>query len=155
MLTRVRTSKNELVTFSNSNVLNESFVNYSAMVRTKFLLLQTSVGIGYDVDWRRVHELMITAARETKGIAEEPEPFVLQSELGDFAVSYELNAPINHPHKMARIVSELNANILDQFHRAGVEIMSPDFTALRRGNKPAIPVVPEKPQAESEPPRQS
>lgn len=154
-VTRLRTRRNIEIAVPNSKVLSNPIVNYSAMVRTKFLLLQTSVGIGYDVDWRRVHELMITAAKETKGIAEEPEPFVLQSELGDFAVSYELNAPINHPHKMARIVSELNANILDQFHRAGVEIMSPDFTALRRGNKPAIPVVPEKPQPDSEPPQQS
>ncbi len=138
-VTRLRTRRNVEIAAPNSKVLSNPIINYSAMARTKYLFLHTSVGIGYDVDWRKVHELMLGAARETKGIAEEPEAFVLQSELGDFAVVYELNAPINHPHKMAAITSELNANILDQFHRAGVEIMSPEYTALRRGNKPAIP----------------
>ena len=31
--------------------------------------------------------------------------------------------------------------MIDQFHQAGVEIMSPDYTALRRGNRAAIPAA--------------
>jgi small-conductance mechanosensitive channel len=61
-LTRLRTSKNELVTFSNGSVLNESFVNYSAMAREQGVILHTRITIGYDVPWREVHELLIQAA---------------------------------------------------------------------------------------------
>jgi hypothetical protein len=40
---------------------------------------------------------------------------------------------------MARIYSDLHTNILDRFHEAGVEIMSPHYSALRDGNHVAIP----------------
>jgi small-conductance mechanosensitive channel len=138
-VTRLRTRRNVEIAVPNSKVLSNPVVNYSAMARSKHLFIHTAVGIGYDVAWGRVHELLLAAARDTEGVADEPEPYVHQSELGDFAVVYELNVPINHPHKMAAITSALHANILDRFHDAGVEIMSPDYTALRRGNAPAIP----------------
>jgi small-conductance mechanosensitive channel len=138
-VTRLRTRRNVEIAVPNSKVLANPIVNFSALARSKYLFIHTSVGIGYDVDWRRVHELLLAAARDTEGICDDPEPFVQQSELGDYAVLYELNVPINHPHKMAAITSALNANVLDHFHKAGVEIMSPAFTALRRGNEPAIP----------------
>lgn len=109
------------------------------MARKKGVILHTTVGIGYDVDWRIIHELLIAAAKATEGIADDSEPFVHQKELGDFAVTYELNAPTHQPHRLPGITSRLRANILDLFHEAGIEIMSPDYTALRRGNRPAIP----------------
>ncbi len=138
-VTRLRTNKNVEIAVPNSKVLSNHIVNYSAMARKKGLILHTTVGIGYDVDWRTVHELLIAAARETEGIADDSEPFVHQKELGDFDVTYELNAHTHQPHRLPGITSRLRANILDRFHEAGVEIMSPDFTALRRGNLPAIP----------------
>jgi small-conductance mechanosensitive channel len=138
-VTRLRTRRNVEIAVPNSKVLANPIVNYSALARSKYLFIHTAVGIGYDVDWRRVHELLLAAAADTEGVADEPQAFVQQRELGDYAVLYELNVPINHPHKMAAITSALNGNVLDRFHEAGVEIMSPAFTALRRGNKPAIP----------------
>jgi small-conductance mechanosensitive channel len=140
-VTRLRTTKNVEIAVPNSKVLANHIVNYSVMARKKGVYLHTSVGIGYDVNWRRVHELLIAAAAETDGIADDWEPFVQQKELGDFAVVYELNAPTRQPHRLPAITSELHANILDQFHQAGVEIMSPDYTALRRGNRAAIPAA--------------
>ncbi len=40
---------------------------------------------------------------------------------------------------MASIYSELHQHIQDKFNEAGVEIMSPHFSALRDGNTIAIP----------------
>lgn len=54
-------------------------------------------------------------------------------------VEYEINATIRQPHIANRITSELHANILDCFNKAGVEIMSPAFTAIRSGREKAIP----------------
>ncbi len=138
-VTRLRNNKNVEIAVPNSKVLADHIVNYSAMARRKGVMLHTTVGIGYDVDWRTVHKLLIAAAQATEGIADDSEPFVHQKELGDFAVIYELNAPTHQPHRLPDITSRLRANILDLFHEAGVEIMSPDYTALRRGNRPAIP----------------
>jgi len=69
----------------------------------------------------------------------EPAPFVLQTALNDFFVSYELNAFTDQPNQMASIYSALHQNIQDEFNRAGVEITSPHFVAARDGNRLAIP----------------
>jgi hypothetical protein len=63
----------------------------------------------------------------------------LLAALNDFYVSYELNAYTNEPNKMAVIYSRLHQNIQDKFNEAGVEIMSPHYSALRDGNATTIP----------------
>jgi small-conductance mechanosensitive channel len=87
-----------------------------------------------------VHQLLIRAAQATSDILAKPEPFVLQTSLDDYYVSYELNAYTDSAHKMALIYSELHQNIQDSFNEAGVEIMSPGYTAFRDGNTITIPV---------------
>lgn len=59
--------------------------------------------------------------------------------LDDYYVSYRINAFTKEPNKQAVIYSSLHANIQDQFNKAGVEIMSPHYKALRDGNATTIP----------------
>lgn len=139
LVTRVRTVKNVEITVPNSMVLASHIVNYSAAAGTHGLFLHTRVTIGYDVPWRTVHELLIGAARRTDGLLAEPEPFVLQLSLDDHYPTYELNAVTRDPNRMSRIYSDLHANIQDAFNDAGVEIMSPAYTALRDGNATTVP----------------
>ena len=103
------------------------------------LAVMISAGIGYDVDWRRIHTLLIEAARTTDGVESEPAPFVLQTALGNFAVDYQLIATTREPKQKRVIESELRRNVLDVFHREGIEIMTPTVSSLRDGNQPAIP----------------
>ena len=95
--------------------------------------------IGYDVPWRKVHELLVEAAVATDGINISREPFVLQTSLDDWYVSYQLNAYTDVPERMAGIYSELHGNIQDKFNEAGIEIMSPRYSAVRDGNASTIP----------------
>jgi small-conductance mechanosensitive channel len=139
LVTHVRTIKNEDITVPNSMVLNAHIVNYSARAKEEGLILHTAVTIGYDAPWRTVHELLIEAARKTPYILTEPKPFVLQTALNDFYVTYELNAHTDDPQQMVNTYSALHRNIQDTFNEAGVEIMSPHYTQLRDGNKTAIP----------------
>lgn len=139
LVTHIRTVKNVEITLPNSTVLGGAILNFSAAVRHSALILHTSVTIGYDAPWRRVHELLVAAARATKHILEDPPPFVLQTALNDFYVSYQINAYTDSPHEMAWIYSELHQNIQDKFNEAGVEIMSPHYTQLRDGNTTTIP----------------
>ncbi len=139
LVTRIRTIKNEEITVPNSMVLGSHIINYSASSVHQGLILHTGVTIGYDVPWRQVHELLLGAARATQYILEQPVPFVFQTSLDDFYVSYELNAFTDQPNKMASIYSELHQNIQDKFNEAAVEIMSPHFSALRDGHQINIP----------------
>lgn len=127
LITRIRTPKNELVTLPNSAILRSSLVNYSVKARTEGLILHTSVTIGYDTPWRQVHELLLEAARRTRGILEHPAPFVLQTALSDFYVAYEINGTTRAPNAMASTYSELHQHIQDVFNAAGVQIMSPHY----------------------------
>jgi small-conductance mechanosensitive channel len=139
LTTRVRTFKNEVVSFPNSLVLSNSVTNYSRLARESGLALYTTVTIGYDVPWRQVHELLIGAALDTPDVLKEPAPFVLQKALNDYNVSYELNALTRKPELLPSLYSALHRHIQDRFAAAGVEIMSPTYTALRDGNDPTLP----------------
>lgn len=139
LVTRVRTIKNVIITIPNSMILNNHIINYSALVPNQGLILNTTVTIGYDVPWRQVHQLLISAACATPRIQSQPQPFVLQTSLDDYYVSYELNAYTNEPAKMADTYSHLHQNIQDSFAQANVEIMSPAYTAYRNGNPLTVP----------------
>jgi small-conductance mechanosensitive channel len=139
LITRVQTIKNVEVTIPNSMVLGSHMINFSVLAQESRLIIHTSVTIGYDVPWRQVHELLIGAARDTKGVEQEPPPFVLQTSLNDFSVAYELNAYTADAQHLLAIQSELHQNIQDRFNEAGVEIMSPTYAALRDGNQVTIP----------------
>lgn len=142
LVTRIRTTQNVLVTIPNSTVLNTSIWNYSSLVADGGLMVRATVTIGYDVPWRQVHALLIAAGRATPGARAGAEPYVLQRALGDYNVAYELNLPTDRPNAMERTLSDLHANIQDEFAHAGVEILSPAYTALRDGSPPILPREP-------------
>lgn len=149
LVTRVLTPKNEVITIPNASVMSGAVRNYSIAAREKGVIFHTTVTIGYDAPWRTVHQLLIDAALATEHILREPSPFVLQSALNDFYVSYELNAYTDTPQEMLIIQSGLHKNIQDQFNDAGVEICSPHFSSLRDGNTIAIPQKYIKPEYEA------
>ena len=142
LTTRVRTFKNEVVSLPNSLVLSTSITNYTRLARASGLVLYTTVTIGYDVPWQQVHELLIAAAGDTENILKRPPPFVLQKALNDFNISYELNALTRRPEVLPLTYSTLHQHILDRFAAAGVEIMSPNYLALRDGNALTLPLSP-------------
>ena len=127
MVTRVRTPKNEEVVVPNSSILSNHIVNYSALATQHGLILHTTVGIGYETPWRQVEAMLIMAAERTPGLLREPPPFVLQKNLGDFCVTYEINAHCDNAQAMARLYTDLHRNILDLFNEYGVQIMTPAY----------------------------
>ncbi len=138
LVTRIRTIKNVEIVVPNSLILNAHILNYSAEAKGRGLILNTSITIGYDAPWRKVQQLLIEAALATDGILAEPNPFVFQTALNDFNVSYEINAYTRNPNGMAHIYSDLHANIQECFNRGGIEIMSPNYLAYRDGNDSTI-----------------
>ncbi len=139
LVTRLKTPKNERVTIPNSKILSGSIINYTYSASQYMVIVHTSITIGYDVDWRKVHRLLIASAIGIEEVLDTPEPFVLQKSLDDFYVTYEINAYTKKEKKMQKILSTLHENILDNFHSEGVEIMSPHYRVVRREEAPAIP----------------
>jgi small-conductance mechanosensitive channel len=131
-VTRIRSFKGEFITIPHSNILASHVTNYSVSAEDDKLILYTTITIGYDAPWQKVHELMINAALATEYILKDPSPFVLQTSLNDYHISYQINAFTRNPEIQPRIYSELHQNIQKKFNEAGVEILSPMFNAVRR-----------------------
>lgn len=139
LVTRIRTIKNEIISLPNSNVMSSHTINYSSDAIDKGLIIHTTVTIGYDVPWRDMHQALIDAASKTDLVLQEPKPFVLQTSLDDFYVSYQINAYIREANKQAVIYSNLHQNIQDVCNERGIEILSPHYSQLRDGNMVTIP----------------
>jgi small-conductance mechanosensitive channel len=141
LVTRIKTIKNEDITVPNSTVLSSSTINYSTNTKEggEGLILNYTMTLGYDIPWTTIHKLMLEAADRTEDVLKEPKPFILQTGLDDFYVSYQLNTYIKEANKQAVIYSNLYRNTLDVFNDAGVEILSPHYRAVRDGNPPAMP----------------
>jgi small-conductance mechanosensitive channel len=146
--TKLRTVWNEEVTLPNGQVASQPIVNFTRLAAGPGLLLHTQVSLGYDEDWRIVHRLLLEAAGRVEGIEPEPEPFVLQRALNDYTISYELNCMTRRSHEMRPLYSRLHEEIQDAFARAGVEILSPAYVALRDANAPVLPQEPPGPRPE-------
>ncbi len=129
MTTRIRTVKNESVVIPNSNILNSNVTNYSQLAKDSGLIIHTIVGIGYDTPWRQVEAMLLLAAERTPGLEKDPAPFVLQQEMGDYAINYEINGYCKDVSRMLAVKSDLHRNIQDAFNEHGVQIMSPAYEA--------------------------
>lgn len=138
-VTRIKTTKNELISIPNSKVLSSEIVNYTDLAESIGLIINTQITIGYDAPWRDVHKCLINAANDTDNILKEKPPFVLQKALNDFYVSYEINAYTSRADLLPATYSSLYQNIQDKFNEAGIEILSPHYRAVRDGNHITIP----------------
>ena len=125
---KVKTIKDEIITVPNLEVVNNSVTNYSAYER---VIIHVPVTLGYNVNKELAKKLLIDAARRTKYILFSPHPFVLLLELGNYTVTYEINAYTNRPNDIINIKSELIENVIDIFSANKVEILSPAFTVFR------------------------
>lgn len=126
-VTHIRTPKNEEAVIPNSTILNSEVVNYSTLAKSDGLILHTTVGIGYETPWRQVEAMLLLAAERTPGLAAGRKHFVLEKALGDFAVTYELNAYIDDPSRVPYLYSELHRQILDVFNEFQIQIMTPAY----------------------------
>ena len=139
LVTRILTIKNEIVSIPNSTVMSSHTTNFTAEAAEHGLIIHTTVTIGYENPWRQIHDLLIKAALATELIEKDPAPFVLQTSLDDFYVSYQINAYTHDAFLQQNTYSHLHQNIQDMFNEAGVEIMSAHYKYIRDGNRSTVP----------------
>lgn len=139
LVTRIRTRKNEVITIPNSNLMTAQTSNFTFAAENFGVIVHTKVTIGYDMKHELIENLLLAAAKSTKNLLQKPLPYVRVTALDDFYVEYEINAYTHHTERLSDIYSELHQNILDHFHAAGVEIMSPHIFAHRNDLELQIP----------------
>lgn len=133
LVVRIKTIKNEIISIPNSTILSNHTINYSSESAQDGLVIYTTITMGYGTSWRQVHELLIKAALVTEFIEPAPSPFVYQTSLDDYYVSYQINAYTRQPGKQDLIYSTLHQNIQDTFSEAGLQLLSPHYRAFTGG----------------------
>jgi small-conductance mechanosensitive channel len=132
----IRTAQDELCVVPNS-ALAAGLKNFSRPTPGSAVKLVTTVTIGYDAPWQQVRDLLVAAAGDVPEVLKEPAPLVRQAALEDFYVRYELVFAPAHPAMRRLVLSAVHEAILNRFHAAGVQIMSPHYE-----NDPAQPKIP-------------
>ncbi|MDR0304182.1 MAG: mechanosensitive ion channel family protein [Chitinispirillales bacterium] len=127
VVVRIRTDKKEYVTFPNITILTSNITNFSYSNESgNGLIIHADITYNYSVEWRKIHELLIKAAKKTQFIEETPEPFVFQKSLDNFYCVYEINAYTKEIAGVMQVYSELHKNIQDAFRDAGLDLTTPD-----------------------------
>lgn len=141
LVTRIKTPKNEIVTIPNSNIMSAHTVNYSQSAKEHGLILYTTIAVGYDVPWQKVHEMLYEVANRTEHVLKRQKPFILQDQFRDFYVDYQLNVYIKEAKLTAKIYSDLRQHAQDVFAENGIEMASPHYIISRNvdGNNTTIP----------------
>jgi small-conductance mechanosensitive channel len=125
---RLRTTKNEYVTFPNMTVLTSSVTNYhTSLENDESLIVHVEITEGYQTPWKQVYEILIEAALKCEFLLKEPEPYVHQKALDDFYCRYEINAYTKEVNSLSRVYTELYQNIQDGYAAAGLDMTTPYF----------------------------
>ena len=131
---QLETLNSEIIEIPNNTVIADKIINYS---RSGSYAVNVDVGIGYNVPNDLVKKLLVEAARETKDIDDEPRPYVLLMDLGDYAITYKLRAYTSNAKVMFQVRSNLMANVHKKFYSHGVEILSPWYLVRRQEGIPS------------------
>ena len=119
----LQTEDRDLLTLPNLYLVTQPY----RVVRASGTIVAATVSLGYDVPRARVAKLLAAAAGE----AGLEEPFVQVRELGDFAVTYRVAGLLTEVKNLISARSLLLEKALDELHRGGVEIVSPNFMNTR------------------------
>ncbi|MDR1862435.1 MAG: mechanosensitive ion channel family protein [Treponema sp.] len=129
MVLRIKTTKNEYITFPNLQILSASIINYntSSDEDKEGLVLHAEITFNYATPWRLIHEILIEAALKTNRVLKTPKPFVLQTALDDFYARYQINCYTKAIENLPAIYSELYANLQDCFAAHGLDMTAPQY----------------------------
>jgi small conductance mechanosensitive channel len=121
LLTRLRTSNNQIVSVSNSQVLNSKIVNYSS---EKTRRINLTIGIGYEDDITKAKKLLERLVTEDKRILKDPTYLIAVSELADSSVNLLVRVWVNRTDYWP-VTYSLNENIKLQFDKNNISMPFP------------------------------
>jgi len=121
--TRIRTRDNHIIEIANANIAKAEIYNYS--VPTPLQRRHVEVGVVYGVPPNTVKQVLLEAALAAKGVLKEPDPDVLLTEYGDFAITYRVRYWLKDFADVPRTEDRIMTNIWYHFKRAGITIPFP------------------------------
>lgn len=125
--TEVQTENRDLTTLPNLYLTT----NPVKVTRSSGTFIFSEVSLGYDVNRHKIEKALLKAAKS----AGLNDPFVLITSLGDFTIVYKVQGLLENVKTIISSKSSLNAMVVDELHKAGIEIVSPRFVNQRQVNE--------------------
>jgi small-conductance mechanosensitive channel len=137
MVVRLKTHKNEYVTFPNIMILGSNIINYntSSDDDEEGLIIFAEITFGYSTPWQTVHDILINAAHATAHVQKKPKPFVLQTKLDDFYACYQINCYTKEVSKVPEIYTMLLENIQNGFRESGIDMTAAHYRVITTSNQ--------------------
>ena len=121
--TEIQTEDRDLVTVPNLYMVTQPM----KVVRASGTIVSAEVSLGYDIPRTQVSQLLREAAAGA-GLADA---FIHVRDLGDYSVKYRIAGLLVDVKSLISARSRLREEMLDALHRAGIEIVSPNFMNTR------------------------
>ena len=119
----VESTEQKDMVIPNSQLVNETVINWSSTLPTT--RFDISIGVAYGSDVNRVKELLLKVASEHKAVLNYPKPFVRFENFGDSALEFVLFFYSNEVIRIENIKSDLRFLINDSFTSSEIQIPFP------------------------------
>ncbi len=120
---KIETRDNIIIIVPNSNLINESLINWSHIAKnTRF---EVRVGIAYGSDVSLVKKLLLICAQEHPNIEKHPTPIVLFDDFGDSSLNFRLLFHTKNTFRVESIKSDLRFKIDAIFRENSITIPFP------------------------------
>jgi small-conductance mechanosensitive channel len=121
--TEIETFDRATLIVPNSTLVTGSVKNW--MYADRIARIVVAVNVCYDSDPEQARELLIAAAKAQDTVLAIPAPLVLFTELGDWALKFQLICFVDDALLAERIRSELNFDIYRRMREAGLRVPFP------------------------------
>ena len=123
---KVLTRDNRLVTIPNSNIADNTVVNYSLPDTT--YRLESDIGIGPTMDIPKVHHSIREAVREVEDVLPDKPVDVWFIEFGDSSNTFRVRWWVESYADKRRVTDSVNATIQELALREGIDMPNPTYT---------------------------
>lgn len=121
--TEIETFQRQTVILPNSELINAAVGNWTH--KNKLGRLEIRVEVAYGSDVRRVHEILLDIAQNHPLVLKNPEPFVLFSDLGEYAYIFEIRVFLADILTQLDVQNDIRFAVVEAFAREGIEIPFP------------------------------
>lgn len=133
--TRMKTLDNVLISIPNQQLLTTKIDNYG---KKRIVRRNCTITAGYDISSEKIEKLLIDSANRVEGVLKEPKPYVLVTNLLNFAVEYSLYVFTNQIKKLRTIDSNLKRTVLEVCEKNGIDLTTPNLIQSVGGKNNAI-----------------
>lgn len=134
--TTVKTFEGADVVVPNGMLLSDKLTNWTLRDRNR--RVDIDVGVAYGSNIAQVNQLLLTATRETEGIANVPAPAVLFLGLGPSALNFAVRAWTREFDNWSQVRSDLLTRIYADLQAADIEIPFPQQDLHVRSIAPEV-----------------